>query len=149
MEHAVVWSSLILGAFGLIVTIIYTRKSQELANDKMMKELYTEFNSRYNKLNDKLSIIESEFPTMEKLEKAVNSEEMKQTIIDFFNLCAEEYYWYDHKKRIDKIVWLSWHNGLKYWYNNIEVIREMWQIEMQKVGSKGYYIKGDKGFFNS
>jgi hypothetical protein len=69
----------------------------------MMKELFTEFNQRYDKLNDSLVSIEKEGLTFEDLNEKKNKI-YRQDVIDFFNPCAEEFYW-NQKGRIDPKVW--------------------------------------------
>ena len=91
-----------------------------------MKELLTDFNNRYNELN-------------EALQKALwlqepFSDETKLKFIDYFNLCAEEWlfrragYVYDP-------VWEAWENGMKQYSKDFRV-RELW---MQERNSNSYY----------
>lgn len=84
---------------------------------------------------------------MEELNKVENADELKQKVIDYFNLCAEEYFWFHHKNRIDPIVWKSWHKGMNYWYNNVPCIEQMWQDEIKANGEDSYYIGNGDGFF--
>lgn len=147
MEAVTVLSTIILGVFGILITRYYSKQSKQLADDQMMKELFTEFNRRYDELNDSLEIIHNSYPTMEKLNAAQDSAELKNKVIDFFNLCAEEYYWSYHKKRIDPLVWKSWNEGMNYWYNSTPSIKEMWLREVENGGLSSYYITDKKGFF--
>ncbi len=152
MEWATLLASAILGVIGLIISKKYSRHSKEIADDQMMKELFTEFNRRYDELNDDLEIIHNDYPTTDKLDKATVegrniSNQLKNKILDFFNLCAEEYYWYYHKKRIDPLVWKSWNEGMNYWYNSTPSIKDMWQREVENGGLASYYITDKIGFF--
>jgi hypothetical protein len=140
-------SSIVLGVMGVFITIYYSHQNSKLAHDNMMKELFAEFNTRYDKLNDQLQIIAFRCPTSKLLNDAQDSQELRKNVIDYFNLCAEEYYWYHHKKRIDKLVWESWHRGMNYWYNNVESIRDLWDHEAKTSGMGSYYITDNKGFF--
>jgi hypothetical protein len=112
----------------------------------MMKDLFDEFNRRYSELNNYLSEIEAMYPTTEKLNASENAMKLKQAVQDYFNLCAEEFYWYYHKGRIDEIVWNSWHKGMLYWYG-VPGIREMWETKVGESGKQSYYIIDDHEFF--
>jgi hypothetical protein len=35
------------------------------------------------------------------------------------------------------------------WYNNVNVIREAWDLEIEKRGCKSYYIKHKNDFFKN
>lgn len=139
-------STIILGAVGIIITLWYSIHSKNLAHDQMMKELFADFNRRYSQLNNSLAEIESKYPTIEKLNTAVNSFALKQAVQDYFNLCSEEFYWYYHKSRIDKIIWDSWQSGMIYWYN-VPAIKDMWENEISLNGKVSYYITGKTEFF--
>ena len=45
-------TTVILGATGFGISMYYSNRTQKIANEKMMKELFTEFNQRYNELNN-------------------------------------------------------------------------------------------------
>ena len=74
-------------------------------HDRIFKELFTEFNNRYsyetNELLNKLRQNNSDDL----------SPEERLKIIDYFNLCSEEYLWYK-KGRIPKDVWKAWKSGI-------------------------------------
>jgi len=83
-------------------------------NDKLFKELFQEFNFKYDqKYNALLNKID-EYETSGR--DYVLSEEEKGIIIDYLNFCSEEYLWY-YKNRIPKEVWNSWENGMVYFLN--------------------------------
>lgn len=97
-------------------------------NDKLFKELFKEFNTKYDiKFNEALkSIIESaESDEAYKLNKTE-----EELIVDYLNFCAEEYLW-NTKDRIPEKVWSSWENGMLYYLNkpiiNQVVVREKGQ----------------------
>ena len=141
-----VLSTIILGFVGIGITLYYSLHSKKLAHDQMMKELFDEFNKRYSVLNNSLVEIETKYSTTEKLNSATNSFSLKQAVQDYFNLCAEEFYWYHHKGRIDKIVWDSWQSGMIYWYN-VPSIKDLWEREIQLNGKESYYIVDKTEFF--
>lgn len=132
---------------GSLMTWYYSRATKKLANEQMAKQLFTEFNKRYAELNDFLNKIENKYPTMDELNKAEDSDLLKQKVIDYFSLCAEEFYWYHHKHRIDKIIWVSWQSGMNYWYQNVPAIKELWHRELQTSGKQSYYINDGDEFF--
>lgn len=138
-------SSIILGLSALGVSWFYSHRTNKLEGDKMMKELFTEFNQRYDKLNDSLVWIEKEGLSL----KDLNKEKYKlqrQATIDFFNLCAEEFYW-NQKGRVDPKVWKAWSSGMNYWVNEVSAIRELWESEIASNGKLSYYITGKEEFF--
>lgn len=139
-------TTLIFSGIGLIITAYYSRHTKKIADEQMLKQLFTEFNQRYDALNNYLSEIEKRYPTYEKLEKAENFEELKQKVIDYFSLCAEEFYWHHHKGRIDKIIWESWQAGMQYWYK-VPTIQALWDREVETNGKKSYYITDGVEFF--
>jgi len=142
-------SSIILSGTGIWATIYFSRAGKTREDDKMMKELFKDFNERYDELNDKLYLI-VEPRTDSDAMKSILMEgfEKKSVIIDYFNLCAEEYFWYK-KGRIDEKVWLSWSTGMNYWYNHSSgKIKEVWKEEIeQRNGTKSYYIVNGDEFF--
>ena len=143
MSEAVILSA-IIGTFGLLITFVYNNFNRILSNDKMQRELFTEFNTRYDNLNESLYQIQLQCETIEDLE---NNSELKLKLMDFFNLCSEEFYWFYHKKRIDPKIWHCWQQGMNYWYNKVPVIKEMWKLEMKLSGKQSYYITNKVEFF--
>lgn len=146
MESSII-TTIIFGSLGIGITVYYSMHTKKLAHEQMMKQLFTEFNKRYNKLNDSLSIIEREYPTIEQLHDAEDSIKLKQKVIDYFSLCAEEFFWYYHKKRIDSVIWKSWQSGMSYWYNNVPAIKALWEEEVRVNGKASYYIVDQVEFF--
>jgi len=97
--------ALIVGGFGLIITLFFQLSQKAFAKDRLNKDLFSEFNARYDRLNNSLVIIEDyykEFNSFKLLEIEDKKRYLKlrQDVIDFFNLCAEEYYW-QQKNKID------------------------------------------------
>lgn len=142
---ATIISTIILGSVGVALTLYYSHHSKQIARDAMMKELFTDFNRRYDELNDDLQFIHDHYRTTEELQKAENYTHLKNRIIDFFNICAEEYFWYQ-KGRIDKNVWMSWNAGMKFWYR-VPAIKDLWIEETKEEGLTSYYITNGKHFF--
>jgi len=135
-------STMVLGS----IALYFSWQQKKIAHDQMMKELFTEFNRRYDDVNQFLEEIERLYPTIDALNLAPNAVELKNRTIDYFNICAEEYFW--HKKnRVDKEIWNSWFEGMNYWYNNVPSIKTLWEIEIREKGRKTYYIENGVGFF--
>lgn len=139
-----------LGIIGVVITLIFSISNKKLNNQKMEKELFTEFNKRYDELNDSLSMLEDSI-TIDDLKKTLSKVENKtlyNVVIDYFNLCAEQYYW-KNKKRISKEIWEAWHAGMMYYYNTYPVVRELWKEEIKGDGYKSYYLAEGKCFFKT
>jgi len=141
----------IISVTGLWISFTFQKFNKGLANDKLNKELFTELNARYDKLNDSLVIIETYYKhTNQFKELSVEDrgmhQKLKQDVIDFFNLCAEEYYWHK-KRRIDPKVWEAWYSGMNYWVNEVETIRELWIKELETNGRTSYYLGINDDFF--
>jgi hypothetical protein len=110
-------------------------------NDKIFKELFTEFNSKYDrKFNNELETIVENYRQNEDYKL---TQEQGKLIIDYLNLCAEEYLW-KTKDRIPDEVWKSWENGMIYYLNN-PLINEIFIREKgQKDSYYGLYAKIEK-----
>jgi len=145
MEHSI-YSSIILALSGLAITIYYSRHTLKLSRDKMTKELFTEFNLRYDKIKDQLTLIAK--LTDEQIEALSEAEflEYRKSIIEFFNICAEEYYW-KTEKRINPKIWRSWHKGMNAIFEQSELIQKIWIEECQNGGFQSYYITSSTDFF--
>ena len=100
-------------------------------SDKFFKELFTEFNSRYDTMNNFLMTVSPNT----KLES-----DEKQKVIDYLNLCAEEYMWVK-KGRIPEHIWNSWKNGIETYLKN-PAIKEVFDQE-RALWKSSYY-----GFFD-
>ena len=147
-------SSIVLGSAGIIITIIFSLLRHKIEHDRIMKELFVEFNSRYDKLNDNLNLIKEKYDELKKGKDDVNQiaitfkseKELYPKLIDYFNLCAEEYYW-TGKKRIDDEIWNSWLKGMKYWYNEFPIIEYIWKDEIKGENWKSYYLESNINIF--
>lgn len=137
------FATIIVGLIVAYVSYKYNINSSKMENDRLSKELFKEFNERYDKINHSLYKISKHCKNLNDLE---NNPKLENKLNDFFNLCAEEYFW--HKKgRIDKNVWTAWEDGMNDWFDNVQVIRDAWDVEIKKRGYKSYYIKNKNDFF--
>jgi len=111
-----------------ILGLSYFALKQHLDETRLFKELFSEFNARYDKLNEALYTI-SKAPENQPL----TTEEIMR-LYDYFNLCAEEYLYY-RKGFIYPEVWQAWHNGMKI-FCQFSRIRKLWEKELQ---TNSYY----------
>lgn len=116
---------------GTTITIFISIINYFQSNDKFFKELFTEFNKRYDSMNSFLHQVKEIAPL---------TEEDKQRVIDYLNLCAEEYMWVK-KGRLPIDIWNSWKNGIMLHLEK-ESIRNIF-LEEQRLWRSSYY-----GFFD-
>lgn len=111
---------------GAIFGVFYFIQKQKLEEVKFFLNVFEKFNTRYDKLNDDLAEIERE--------KKICPGKHQLKLIDYFNLCSEEYLIYK-RGYIPKSVWLSWLSGMhQYW--KIQDVQDLWLKELE---SKSYY----------
>jgi hypothetical protein len=115
---------------GTTITIFISIINYFQTSDKFFKELFTEFNQRYDRMNCFLNQVKENAP--------LNADD-EQRIIDYLNLCAEEYMWVK-KGRLPMDIWNSWKNGIIFHLKK-ESIRNIF-IEEQRLWRSSYY-----GFF--
>ncbi|MEN5130926.1 MULTISPECIES: hypothetical protein [Weeksellaceae] len=126
----------------------YQKNNLDLSREKMEKDLFIEFNKRYDELNDSLTLL-SNISSTEELkatESLIENKSMYNVLIDYFNLCAEQFYWKE-KERISKEIWKSWNKGMKFYYDGYAVVRELWEEETKDEKYESYYLKQGRDFF--
>lgn len=111
----------LLTIIGGLFSFVYFVQKQQLEELKLFKELFTEFNKRYDALNEKLNEIKSG-GSIEAAERNI--------LYDYFNLCGEEYLFY-RKGYIYPEVWQSWLRGMMEFYQHKE-IGDLWRKELKK-----------------
>jgi hypothetical protein len=127
----------------LSIAAIYLGWQQNKLNkDNTEKELFRDFNNRYSNLNNKLNELKSA-----DIKSITEDPLLYDTAMEFFNLCAEEYYW-KKKDRISDEIWKSWHRGMNAWLQQAPVLCELWENEMTFSGPESYYIKDKYEFFD-
>lgn len=115
------------------ISVSFGIRQYRIENDKMFKELFENFNKKYDeKFNDKLNIIDKK---IKKSKEFLIDEKDVPLIIDYLNFCSEEYLWYT-KGRIPDNVWLAWENGMLY-FLNLEPINRI--VQTQKEQKDSYY----------
>jgi low affinity Fe/Cu permease len=137
-----------LGFVAVYITWLFSKKSERLNNDALFHGLFRDFNTRYGLLNSYLKTLEQNSKNKEySLEDLKKDSELYDKIIDYLNICAEEYYWFQ-QGRLDGKVWLAWSYGMNSWYKNIPILRELWLEEIALDGYKSYYLKQNENLFN-
>jgi hypothetical protein len=113
---------------GLIGTVIvgtlgfcYFVQRQKLAETELFYNLFTGFNKRYNDLNGALAEISDQQVSL--------TSAQRQTVVDYFNLCAEEYLFFK-QGYIHKDAWRSWCRGMS-WYLRRHPFKDIWAEEVK------------------
>jgi hypothetical protein len=112
--------SLIATTLGTALGFCYFVQKQKLDELRLFKELFTDFNRRYDTLNAKLEAIRSGNGRIDP--------ELRNILVDYFNLCAEEYLFFK-EGYIHREVWSSWCRGMVYYLRD-DRIRQVWNAEM-------------------
>lgn len=118
----------LISATGAISALGYFLYRQHLERARFLRELFVTFNDRYDRLNDRM---------MEVLNRANRGELQpthRQVLQDYFNLCAEEHFFFD-AGYIDAVVWKSWLLGMAQYIEDEAVIL-FWKQELE---SGSYY----------
>lgn len=122
----------LLGILGITATMYFGTLRIKIEHDKLFKELFMDFNAKYdNDLNDLLNELR-EMP-----DRKLEIKE-KKLVFDYFNLCSEEYLW-KKKGRIPSDVWEAWKAGIQ---SNLEIpqVKELFNEEAKdKKTRKSYY----------
>lgn len=95
--------TLFLGLIGGSAAIVLGLMQYWLQRDTETRALFRELNITYDKLNNDLDAVAAGHRT---------GTEANKTVVDYMNLCAEEYFW--HKRgRIDGEIWKAWESGMR------------------------------------
>lgn len=119
----------LLTAVGGVTGFLYAKHAQDT---QLFRELFREFNARYDTLNERLNEIRSR-PVHIKLEVTDHG-----VLFDYFNLCAEEYM-YSTAGCIDSRVWRAWQKGMCHFAQDPE-IRDFWMRELQQDSYYGFTL---------
>lgn len=124
------WPAL-LAVEGSIISFAFAVQKQQLEEVRLFKELFKEFNERYDKQNDALNCIFNQ-----PVENPLNLNEVK-ILFDYFNLCGEEHLYFK-RGFIYPEVWQAWENGMRFFRKNPR-IKTLWDAELQ---TDSYYGLG-------
>ena len=122
---------LLLSTIIAIASFGYFLYGQHLNETKLFKELFVEYNARYDRLNDELNRI------VAGPEQVELSENERGLVFSFFNLCAEEYVFY-RAGYIDEYVWQSWCRGMNVFFGHRR-IRDLWDAECRTGSYYGFH----------
>ena len=110
-----------------------------LNNDKLFSDLFIVYNEQYDKrFNDYLNKF-IEVDAEQKYNNGENGKEVNEAlVVDYINLCAEEYLWYS-KGRIDKKAWCAWKKGMLYYLTHEKIIQICIKESQQKDSYYGLF----------
>jgi hypothetical protein len=118
---------------GGVFSILYFWQRQKLAETRLFSDLFQDFNQRYDAMNEDLNEIR-QFSRARTL-----SQNERDVLYDYFNLCAEEYLYYD-QGYIPEVVWRSWKQGMDH-YMEHPTIRSLWEEECSEQGGAYYGLE--------
>ena len=97
--------SSIAAVVGALLSLLYFLQKQKLEELRLFRDLFKDFNARYDVINDRLAAICS-------INSGDFTAEEEQLLIDYFNLCGEEYLFFS-QGYIPPAVWEAWHRGMQ------------------------------------
>lgn len=130
-----------------LLILIYTGIKLKISRDEMFERLFSDFNKRFDCMNENLNKIregnyfsigdskqDNEGQQINNIKKTSD-----EIVKDYLNLCAEEFLWYK-KFRIEPKVWSAWCDGMCFYlahdkFKNI--------VEKQRTENKSYYYLFD------
>jgi hypothetical protein len=117
-----------LTVLGLPFTFVFFVQKQTLEETQLFKELFRDFNSRYDVINEDLNRIRTDntSPTL--------SPKDRDTLYKYFNLCGEEFLYYK-LGFISEEVWCSWKRGMESFLR----CPRIWMEWAQDPGGDSYY----------
>jgi|688.fasta_scaffold1029384_1 hypothetical protein len=120
------------GALASAFGFLYFIAKQHFDETQLFKQLFTDFNARYDKLNADLHRIAAGAHNT-----ALTQEEMF-LLYDYFNLCAEEYLYFK-KGFVFPEVWTAWVNGMRVFASSPR-IRALWKEELKNNSFYGFQM---------
>lgn len=127
---------LVLGIVGSALSGIYFVQKQRLEEMHLFKEIFTECNKRYDGLNERLNAIAAA------PEDAALSQDELDTLNDYFNLCAEEFLFFQTGYLLPP-VWRAWRNGIMSFMAS-KRIRQHWERERMTGSYYGLELEKDE-----
>lgn len=107
---------------GALLSFAYFLQKQKLEELRVFREIFKECNARYDAMNEALAAIGQK-------EIADLTVEERSKVIDYLNLCGEEYLYFK-RGYIEPSVWQAWNNGMKA-VASAPSIRSVWNAEKQ------------------
>jgi hypothetical protein len=115
---------LLISAVGGVAGFVYFLYRQHLDEAKLFKELFTEFNTKYDALNDGLNAI-----LFGPSGDSLTSHE-REHLFKYF-ICGEEYFFYK-AGFIDSHVWESWYRGMGVFFKHPR-IQALWEQDCKRI----------------
>jgi hypothetical protein len=112
---------LLVSALGAVGGFTYFLYRQHLDETKLFKELFVEFNARYEEMNDGLNKI------LYGPQEGMLSASEQDLLFSYFNLSAEEFLFYK-AGYIDQRAWKSWRKGMDIFLKH-PLINALWRSE--------------------
>ncbi len=106
--------------------LFYFLHQNHLQTARFCKELVTDFNKRYDAVNNRLQLLVRK--------EGAFSDDETLAFVDYFNLCAEEHLFHE-AGYIYEQIWESWHNGMKQYAKDPRVA-SIWTME---ANTNSYY----------
>lgn len=125
--------ALAITVIGSVFSFFFVIQKQASEDVRLFKELFVDFNERYDMLNEKLNRITGKKPTS----PLAKSE--KDTLNDYFNLCGEEYLYFKQGFILTE-VWEAWCNGMYFFMENPR-IKPTWADEEKTSSYYGLTMK--------
>jgi hypothetical protein len=111
--------------------VTHFQHQHHLERSRFFCERFNRFNERYNEMNNRLDLIVNA--------AGIVTPEARGLIVDYFNLCAEEYVFHQ-RGYIPDDVWSSWRNGMK-WYAAKERVLKVWHEKKQTDSYYGFDLE--------
>lgn len=112
---------LLLTGIGAVGGLAYFLYRQHLDETKLFKDLFVDFNARYDRLSNDLNKI------IEGSKNGLMSQNERDTVFKYFNLCAEEFLFHE-AGYIDDKVWNAWRKGMAIFFSHPR-IATLWETE--------------------
>ncbi len=125
-----------LGLLGVVATLYIGLLKQKIENDRLFVDLFvdlfSDFNARYDeRFNDLINKLKTDNELQLDLDE-------RNLIIDYLNLCAEEYLWLI-KGRVPDVVWHAWRSGILE-NLSVEQVKGVYREEIATVnGRRSFY----------
>jgi hypothetical protein len=119
-------------AIGALLSIVYFVQKQRLEELRLFRDIFKECNTRYDGMNDSLARV------CEVNDARLTPEEAA-LLIDYFNLCGEEYLYY-RQGYIPPAVWEAWHLGMQIVISSPR-INDLWRAEASTGSYYGLPLK--------
>lgn len=119
----VVHCKVLVTIIGGVWAFAFGLQKQQIEEIRLFRELFKEFNARYDEMNDDLNLIYQQAADLPPTEIEI------KILFDYFNLCGEEFL-YVEKGFIYPEVWQAWRNGMIFFRQNPR-IKRLWDEDLK------------------